>query len=479
VDCPPRFSTPRTPERQTLGAYAPNIARQLGTPLMPWQQHVLDVALEIDSATGQFAYQHVVLTVPRQSGKTTLILTLILLRCMGGAGQIVSYTAQTANDATKKMQNTWMPALEQTGFSRHFIPRKKNGDVGLFFGNGSRAQIVASTSKSGHGDTLDLGIIDEGFAQPDDRLEQAMKPAMVTRLQPPHVGAQFWVVSTAGTQEMSPYLWRQVSSARDAAMADPMDPQTWRSCMPALGHTVREEDVRGFAEGMELNEFRRAFLNQWTVARHDPVINLESWQTLAVDAEPDISGSVALSFDVTPDSGWSSIAGASRLGSLDHLDVIEHERGTDWLANRLGVYVRSHDVSAVVYDPSSPAAAVAARVDDPTLKAKLVAASARDFGEACQMLFTGVADLTIGHNRDPELLAALDGAGRKSAGDLWRWSRTSTSVDISPLVAVTLALWGLKTQRTSEPIVWDISSMVEQITAEMKAEQAKSASSTA
>ena len=39
---------------------------------MPWQRQVADVALELDDA-GRFAYPLVVITVPRQSGKTTLL----------------------------------------------------------------------------------------------------------------------------------------------------------------------------------------------------------------------------------------------------------------------------------------------------------------------------------------------------------------------------------------------------------------------
>ena len=54
----------------------------LGTPLMPWQQRVADTALEVDPGTGRLAYREVTLTVPRQSGKTTLILALAVHRAL-------------------------------------------------------------------------------------------------------------------------------------------------------------------------------------------------------------------------------------------------------------------------------------------------------------------------------------------------------------------------------------------------------------
>jgi phage terminase large subunit-like protein len=41
---------------------------------MPWQQDAADVAYEYDPVTGLFRYDEVDITVPRQSGKTTLTL---------------------------------------------------------------------------------------------------------------------------------------------------------------------------------------------------------------------------------------------------------------------------------------------------------------------------------------------------------------------------------------------------------------------
>src|SRR5690348_15325275 len=71
--CQPRWSTPRNPTRPTLGPALAAIANELGQPLMPWQRLVADVGLELTD-DGRPAYREVVFTVPRQSGKTTVIL---------------------------------------------------------------------------------------------------------------------------------------------------------------------------------------------------------------------------------------------------------------------------------------------------------------------------------------------------------------------------------------------------------------------
>ena len=60
---------------------------------MPWQAEVLDVALEVDPTSKRLVFRDVVLTVPRQSGKSTLLLVLILLRGLSQGRQNVRYGA--------------------------------------------------------------------------------------------------------------------------------------------------------------------------------------------------------------------------------------------------------------------------------------------------------------------------------------------------------------------------------------------------
>jgi hypothetical protein len=54
-----------------------------------------------------------------------------------------------------------------------------------------------------------------------------------------------------------------------------------------------------------------------------------------------------------------------------------------------------------------------------------------------------VAAGQVRHLDQVPLSVALDGATRRTVGDAWRWSRRSSAVDIAPLVAVTLAHWGV------------------------------------
>src|SRR6266566_353985 len=259
LSCPPRWGTARNPDRKTLGGRAVQVARMLGKDLMPWQRHVLDVALEVDPVTGLPAYREVVLTVPRQSGKTTTLLSLMVHRSLGFARpQRITYTAQTRLAAREKWQYEHLPLLQKSPLGGMFRPVLQRGEERIVWDNGSIYGIESTQETAGHGNTLDLGIIDEAFARVDAAGEQAMRPAMVTR-----ADAQLWVVSTAGkAKDKSAYLWGKVQAGRarlDAGPgsgiayfewsapvdADPADPLVWRDCMPALGHTITEATIAG------------------------------------------------------------------------------------------------------------------------------------------------------------------------------------------------------------------------------------------
>jgi len=184
--------------------------------------------------------------------------------------------------------------LELSPLRNKFRVKKSNGSEAIHWDNGSSHGITSSTEKAGHGETLDMGVIDEAFAQEDSRLEQGLRPTMITRPQP-----QLWVVSTAGTRK-SAFLRAKVDAGRQRSTlgvtsgvayfewsapgtADPEDPATWRTCMPALGHTMTEVAIQANRDGMELPEFRRAFLNQWPDDAPEEwlVIPRAAWESLA------------------------------------------------------------------------------------------------------------------------------------------------------------------------------------------------------
>lgn len=423
----PRWATKRTLERPTVGPRLARIARKLGLPFMPWQQMVADVAGEYDAATGIPAYREVIVTVPRQSGKTTLQLVEVLDRSlMWGRPCRSAYTAQTGLDARQKMVNDWMPDLRRSPF-RVTMDRVLKGaaETAIEFTKGSRVEVLATSEESGHGRTLDLGLIDEAFADEDDRREQAIVPAMTTV-----DDAQVFIFSTMGTGR-SAFFNRKVATGRalvEAGItqgiayfewsapldADADDPAVWWSCMPALGFTTTEATIRHARMTMPDGEFRRAYLNQqrdhddrwlpagaWLARRHPDGMVLPPDET-----------AITLGFDGSYNNDATALVGCTLGGHLFKVAVWERPSGAadDWVVPRDRVDVavaeafRRWKVRAMAVDKSRWVSEVQqwaekygsqVVIDMPQSRSLMVPASAHFYTAVVQGLVTHDGDLDL------------------------------------------------------------------------------------
>jgi hypothetical protein len=101
----------------------------------------------------------------------------------------------------------------------------------------------------------------------------------------------------------------------------------------------------------------------------------------------------------------------------------------------------------VFLDPKSPAGALLVDLVEAGVTTEDV--TPQQHAQACGGLLAAVTfegdGLRFQHTNQPHLNAAVQGATRRVYGDAWAWSRRSSKVDISPLVAVTLARWGALT----------------------------------
>lgn len=445
--CEPRWATPRRLERQTLGPAVGALARTLGQPLMPWQQQVADVGLEL-LADGRPAYRSVVFTVPRQSGKTTLILGWELQRALGwaqilGQAQRIIYSAQTGKDAREKLLEDQVPLLDPhkrlLGVKRVI---RTNGSESVQWTNGSRLSLLASGDDSGHGKTLDLGVKDELFKDVDMRRDQAMNPAMATR---PH--AQSLTASTMGTSE-SLALNAEVEIGRAAVEEDrstgvayfewsaapeddPSDPATWWRCMPALGRTITLEVVEDAYGKLPLEEFKRAYLNIPTAA-DDRVIPAKAW--MAVCGEVEATADV-FALDVNPER---SSAGIVAVGSGPVVEVIDYRAGVGWLVERC-VELHSRYNAAFALDKTGPAGSF---IDELTRRqVPLIELDGRSMQHASASFFDAVIGEQVSVRRNADLDAAVAGAAKRPVGDAWVWGRKPSRVDICLLVAASAGLW--------------------------------------
>lgn len=452
AECLPRFETPRTPGRPSYGPRVAELAELVGMRLMPWQRRVLDVALEYDEGSGRFFYREVRLTVPRQSGKTVLLLMLMVHRCLAmGANRRVAMTMQDGQAAKKKMFNDFLPLLSGSELRSLFTVRRSNGDESFNWSNGSMWFPLSNSETAGHGLTLDLGVIDEAFDN-DGRSEQAMVPAMMTKKD-----AQTWIVSTAGTTD-DDWFNAKMEGGREAVRrgslegvcyveysadvaADPGAHETWLSCMPALGHTVELATIESIHASMPLAEFKRAFLNiptdrsasaPWRVIASHEWVDCESASNeIAWDSE------VTIGVDATIDGVETavSVAGFDDSGR-PQVELADHRNGTAWVVDRVAWMAARHG-ARVAIDVGSPAGVFVDKLEAKGVE--VVKVSGPDHALFAQSFLDAVRNGNLSHRGQAALSAAVAGSAQRKLGDRWLWARRDASVDISPLVSATLA----------------------------------------
>lgn len=483
--CPPRWGTPRTPERPTLGPAVTAIAGMLGKPSMPWQRHVANVALEIDPDTGLLVYNEVVLIQGRQGGKTTLILPTMLHRALGMPGtrkgfpgvtlppQRIAYTTQTADKAREKWRDVYVAGLLESPLVEMVAagsPRYTRNFELLQFTNGSSFLPISPSATTGAtGDSLDLGFIDEAWAQVDSGVEQSISPTMVTRTDP-----QLYVVSTAKRQpkgqgfksEFAAYLRAKMATGRTAVEAgintgtayfewsapdgaDPYDPATWWGCLPAMGHTITEAGIAAQLTRMDLGDFCAEFLGWFAdgAQLRWHLIPERTWEILA-DRQVAPGSPMALAVDVSPDRESAAIVAAGPAGGGTWaVEVVDLRRGADWVPTRIAELAARWRPCAVAVASSGAAGSLIEPMrrelagSDVEVHPLSVPEMARAYG-----VFHDAANKsrTLRHPAQTELDAAVSLAWKRHIGaqTVIDWASPG---DVTPAVAATEALWAAQT----------------------------------
>jgi len=464
VNAVPKYATTRTPANPTFGARIAATAAFMGGLLMPWQRQVADVALELDPTNpGAFRYPVVVVSVPRQAGKSFLLRAVMVDRMMAYRNHEILMTAQTGKDARKRWKqiNTALRTEKRPGYFRTYA--SQGSERTEYVRTGSFISPFAPTPKSIHGDSLHLVTVDEAWAFDSESglaLETAINPSQLTIKD-----SQLWIVSTKGTTS-SAYLNNLIRAGREAvkdptarmayfewsadeekAEQDPYSDETL-SFHPAVGHTQTMDKIRSLATG-DVSAWRRSILNLETLT-DTTVIDLAVWDSLAAGAERPVPppSRAAIAFDVAADRSAATIAAGWISDGALNVAVLASAAGVEWLRPRL------RSLAAAGYrwvgaDDAGPTRTVAADLIDEGLDLSVL--SPREYATATQLFLDRVRDGDLVHDGADILRENLTAATTRTLAGVSAWDTNRSAGPIDALRAVTVAAWAAS-QPAPDPI---------------------------
>lgn len=500
---PLRELTPET----SLGFEAIEAAKIAGRKLHPWQRFFLIHSLEL--ALGSFTsdqfpvlrYKTVLLLVSRQNGKSFIMSTRLLWRMMMWDGPeqepaLILGAAHKLN-AAEEILDLSTKALQRSA-GRKYIAHKSNvnGNKYLELSNGTRYKCEAASDDGGRG----LSVTDLAFDELRQQRDWASWSAL-TNTTNARFSSQTIAVSNAGTSksdvlrglrkqgldriaDWAKYVEAGAMSAEDFANShdttmglfewsapedcDIWDRDGWAQSNPSMGYEdehgiayVTEEMLAskaalvgvGGAEGVPEHVFRTENLCQWvTVAAEGPFPDgvfdecIDAKSRIAVDSPR------VLSIDTSHNRSMTYLAVAGyREDGTPHCEVIVKRANTEWVVDTVANKLNFTPDAVVVQGRGAPASSLIDFLKESGVE--VTACEGSDLGPAHGQFYDRVMNKSVRFRDQQALNVAAADAVKRTLGEVWVWSRKDSPVDVAPLCAVTLALWGLENLKQPEVTV--------------------------
>lgn len=237
---------------------------------------------------------------------------------------------------------------------------------------------------------------------------------------------------------------------------DRTDPKVWAACNPSLGIRIQPwflaKQLENFTEAGKPEKFDTEHLGVWPPegGAEWSEVSQAQWQD-ASDVESAPLDPVAFAFDVTPlrDRACIAAVGLRSDGDL-HGEVVEHRPGTDWVVPRLIELVEKWSPCAVALVGTSAAftlypdlckelKAAASLLEPKVMTNREVAAAFGLIVDSLRAVDSRRLRWRPNEHADA-LTKAVRGGIRREIGEGSAWDRANSSVDISPLVALSNAV---------------------------------------
>jgi hypothetical protein len=421
---------------------------QLGLGFDGWQDGAGRLILA-KRRDGLYAADTVVISIPRQVGKTYLIGAIVFALCIIFPGLTVVWTAhrfKTAREVFGTMQG-----LAHRKAMAPYVERvlRGAGDESILFRNGSRILFGARERGFGRGfSKVDVLVLDEGQILTEAAMDD-MTPAtnvsknpliivVGTPPKPTDPGEVFTMLKQEALNgESSETLYIELSADRGC---DPRDRDQWRKANPSYPHRTPERAMLRMLKNLSETSFIREALGIWDeVSKHQAIVKASLWRDLSDVGPADGAKPNALAVDMSH-GREVSITACWLEGESAHVEEVwagvDVEAATTWLVGRVGRRI------PVAIDNASPAASLVPVLK--SMKVQVIQTTAGDMAKACGLFVDRATARHLTHANQTAVNAALAGGRKRPIGKAggWGWDRADETVNIAPIVSLTLALFG-------------------------------------
>jgi len=458
----------------TAGPKVARVCEAAGYAPDPEQRLILDQAFGVDEQ-GLPAASLVVIIAPRQNLKSGALKQLSIGWLFVTRERAVTWTAHNFDTARNSFEDPFQTGLMQLVENTPMLNRRvssvgrSHGNEGFVLSSGAEFKLRTRTNTGGRGLTADKVALDEGFALRDSHIS-ALRPTMMARPQSQLVVASSACLrdsevlrglverGRAGEERMCYLEWCD-PRPNECDSEDCDHARTTRGCAlddlerlaaanPAYPHRISEQSLRDARRDMSPSKFAVEIMG-WHEEPTETTSDLtvEIWTSGVTDSAP--SGRLVIAADTAPSHAWSSIVVCG--GGV--LELADRRRGSSWLPERLREMCDRHGISEVVLDPAGPISGVVPDIEAAGVRVRMLTGA--QAAAACGAFVESIGEQRIRPRHADAFLSAVAGALRRKSGDRWKWSRASSEVDISPLVAGTWAAWAWLDDQTADYVLED------------------------
>jgi hypothetical protein len=447
-----------------------------GRTLDPGQR--LDVAVMLATrADGLWAASVTGHEKPRQSGKGDSV-EVVEFWGLTQRNERILHTIHDAVLLATETQSRMLSLFDHPDLRRLKAREwKGTGQQMIEMRSGAIIWYRTRTGAGGRGiDEVDRVVVDEAQHAEPEHLRS------ITPTQAVSANPQLNALGTGGLEGKSSWWWSLRKQAKGAPGAfgyvgysaqpwtvddhgrvtlgdvDPTDRDLWWATIPGLvaGRTSidfleREYRILG-PDG-----FAQEYLCVWappTDGDMATIIPLEQWDALA-DPASRIAGRAVFALDVSPDRKWATFGVAGRRDDgVIHIEVAERRPGTSWVVP-VAVEMFAKNGQPIRVEKGGPAGSLVTQLQEAGVEVEEV--STADHARATGQFIDAALSGGLAHLGGQSLRSAVVAASLRASGDAELWSRRSSKMDITPLVATTLAVGGVpETSDVKQPLYFDV-----------------------